>query len=104
TLQPLIALYPTIGRIAGFTFLVGDLDPVDATVACIEQSEIIGPSVGEGDTVGRIGTGSVHQARNELFVLGDRGRADNEGRAQQGDEGEQEEGPYCPFHDVSRVP
>src|SRR5262249_59706207 len=60
-LQPLVALHAAVGGITGIAFLKRDLDAVDAAVALVDEVVIVGDAVRDGDTVGRIGAGPIHQ-------------------------------------------
>jgi hypothetical protein len=83
-LEPLVAFDAAVGGVGGVTFLVGDLHAVDAAVALVDQSVVVGHAVGERDAVRRIGAGAVDQAGNELLIrplgvgrCGDAGRHDS---------------------------
>ena len=79
-LEPLVAFDAAVGGVAGFAFLVHDLDAVDAAVALVDQRVVIGDAVGERDAVRRIGAGPIDQMRDELLVLRQR-RAGHQGPA-----------------------
>src|SRR6185295_1282429 len=49
--------------------LVGDLHALDAAVALVEQGEVVGEAVGDGNAVGRIGAGAVDEGRDVEPVL-----------------------------------
>ena len=65
-----IAFHASVGRIAGFALVVGDLDAVHATVARIDQLQVIDETIGPRHPVGRIGSGAIYQHWNIDFIAG----------------------------------
>src|SRR5215467_8835551 len=81
-LQPLVALDPAIGGIAGVAFLEYNFDAVDAAVALVDEPVVVGKAVGERDAVRRVGASAVDQSRDELLILRQRRRGRRRGAEQ----------------------
>ena len=71
-LQPLVALHPLVRLVSELALLGLDLHTLDAAVARIEHVEIVGESVGEGNSVYRVGAGAIRRLGDEDGVLGAR--------------------------------
>src|SRR3989441_9207260 len=70
-LQPLVALDSLLGVVLGLALLVGDLDSVHASVALVDEVEVVAGAVGDGNAAGRVRSGTVDQERDEdRLVLG----------------------------------
>ena len=67
-LDLLVALNTFFGVVAGFTVDMLDFDAVDTTITLVEHIQVIGKSVGDRNTVRRIGAGTVIQRWNHQFV------------------------------------
>ncbi len=83
-LEALVAFDAAVRGVAGFALLGGDLDPIDAAVARVQQVQVIGKTVGERDPVRRVGAGAIDERGDELLVLRQsRHRGDSDGHREQ---------------------
>ena len=67
-LQAFVAFDTAVGGVAGFAFLVGQLDAVHAAVTRIDHLQVILLAIGPGHAVRGVGAGAVGKQREELLL------------------------------------
>src|SRR4029077_2809334 len=83
-LEPLVALNPSIVFVLRLAFLPRELDAVDPAVPFVEHVKIIDETSERAGAAGGIGADAVARHRDELLVLAERRRGQNEAENQTG--------------------
>ncbi len=69
----LVAFHALLGVVAGFALDHAQRFAADAAVTLVQQREVVGIAVGEGNAVGRIGSGPVAERGKDQFRRGGTG-------------------------------